>query len=100
MAQRLENALSFCAATAIGLAVSTGHPVGIAAAAGMPIACLLPASRNAAFESTLGYYTAGLWPIIPGLQRYIGSSANPLIPFAIWLFAGDSAFGAMDDRLG
>ena len=87
MAQRLENALSFCAATAIGLAVSTGHPVGLAAAAGMPIACLLPASRKAAFESTLGYYTAGLWPMIPGLQRYIGSSASPLIPFAIWLFA-------------
>jgi apolipoprotein N-acyltransferase len=87
MAQRLENALSFCAATAIGLAVSTGHPVGLAAAAGMPIACLLPPSRKAAFESTLGYYTAGLWPMIPGLQRYIGSSASPLIPFAIWLFA-------------
>ena len=25
--------------------------------------------------------------MIPGLQRYIGSSASPLIPFAIWLFA-------------
>jgi apolipoprotein N-acyltransferase len=87
MIQRLENALSFCAATAIGLAVSTGHPVGLAAAAGMPVACLLPASRKVAFESTLGYYTAGLWPMIPGLQRYIGSSASPLIPFAIWLFA-------------
>lgn len=87
MTQRLVNALSFCAATAIGLAVSTGHPVGLAAAAGMPIACLLAASRKAAFESTLGYYTAGLWPMIPGLQRYIGSSAGPLIPFAIWVFA-------------
>ena len=87
MTQRSENALSFCAATAIGLAVSTGHPVGLAAAAGMPIVCLLARSRKTAFESTLGYYTAGLWPMIPGLQRYIGSSASPLIPFAIWLFA-------------
>jgi apolipoprotein N-acyltransferase len=87
MAQRLENALSFCAATAIGLAVSTGHPVGLAAAAGMPVASLLPTSRKVAFESTLGYYTAGLWPMISGLQRYIGSSASPLIPFVIWLFA-------------
>jgi apolipoprotein N-acyltransferase len=87
MTQRLDNALSFCAATAIGLAVSTGHPVGLAAAAGMPIVCLLARSRKTAFESTLGYYTAGLWPMIPGLQRYIGSSASPLIPFAIWLFA-------------
>ena len=87
MTQRSENALSFCAATAIGLAISTGHPVGLAAAAGMPIVCLLARSRKNAFESTLGYYTAGLWPMIPGLQRYIGSSASPLIPFAIWLFA-------------
>jgi apolipoprotein N-acyltransferase len=87
MTQRSGNALSFCAATAIGLAVSTGHPVGLAAAAGMPIVCLLARSRKNAFESTLGYYTAGLWPMIPGLQRYIGSLASPLIPFAIWLFA-------------
>jgi apolipoprotein N-acyltransferase len=53
----------------------------------MPIVCLLARSRKAAFESTLGYYTAGLWPMIPGLQRYIGSAASPLAPFAIWLVA-------------
>ena len=87
MTQRSESALSFCAATTIGLAVSTGHPVGLAAAAGMPIVCLLARSRKNAFESTLGYYTAGLWPMIPGLQCYIGSSASPRIPFAVWLFA-------------
>jgi apolipoprotein N-acyltransferase len=87
MTQRSGNAVSFGAAMAIGLAVSTGHPVGLAAAAGMPVVCLRPATRKAAFESILGYYTAGLWPMIPGLQRYIGSAASPLIPFAIWLFA-------------
>ena len=87
MTQRSDNVLSFCVATAIGLAVSTGHPIGLAVAAGMPIVCLTPGTRKAAFESTLGYYTAGLWPMIPGLQRYIGSAASPLIPFAIWLLA-------------
>jgi apolipoprotein N-acyltransferase len=87
MTQRLENALSFCAATATGLAVSTAHPVGLAAAAGMPIVCLLARSRKSAFESTLGYYTGGLWPMISGLQRYIGSAASPLIPFAVWVLA-------------
>jgi apolipoprotein N-acyltransferase len=87
MTQRSENALSFCAATALGLAVSTGHPFGLAAATGMPMVCLLVSSRKNAFESTLGYYTAGLWPMIPGLRRYIGSAASPLIPFAIWLVA-------------
>jgi len=87
MTQRSVDALSFCAAIAIGLAVSTGHSVGLALAAGLPIVCLRAGSRKVAFESTLGYYTAGLWPMIPGLQRYIGSSASPLIPFAIWLLA-------------
>jgi apolipoprotein N-acyltransferase len=87
MTLRSANALSFCGATAIGLAVSTGHPVGLAVAAGMPIVCLMPGNRQAAFESTLGYYTAGLWPMIPGLQRYIGSAASPLVPFAVWLLA-------------
>lgn len=87
MTLRSDNVLSFCSATAIGLAVSTGHPIGLAMAAGMPIVCLTPGNRKAAFESTLGYYTAGLWPMIPGLQRYIGSAASPLVPFAVWLLA-------------
>jgi len=87
MTQRSVDAFSFCAAIAVGLAVSTGHPVGLAVAAGMPIVCLMPGTRKAAFESTLGYYTAGLWPMIPGLQRYIGSAASPAIPFAVWIFA-------------
>jgi hypothetical protein len=87
MTPRLWSALSFCAATAIGLAVSTGHPVGLVLAAGMPVVCLMAGSRMAAFDSALSYYAAGLWPMIPGLQRYIGSSASPLVPLAIWLLA-------------
>jgi apolipoprotein N-acyltransferase len=59
----------------------------LALAAGMPIVGLLAGSRKAAFESTLGYYTAGLWPMIPGLRRYIGSTGSPLVPFAVWLLA-------------
>ncbi len=87
MTQRLKDAFSFCAAVAIGLAVSTGSPAGLVAATGMPVVCLLPRTRTAAFENAIGYYTAGLSPMIPGLQRYIGPSAGPLSPFAIWLLA-------------
>lgn len=87
MTPRLCNALSLCGATAIGLTVSTGHPAGLALATGMPAVCLLARSRRAAFESASSYYAAGLWPMIPGLQRYIGSVASPLIPVTIWLFA-------------
>jgi hypothetical protein len=87
MTPRLCNALSLCAATSIGLAVSTGRSAGLALTAGMPVICLMASSRKAAFESALSYYAAGLWPMIPGLQRYIGSVASPLIPITTWLFA-------------
>jgi predicted amidohydrolase len=51
----------------------------------MPFACLVPGTRKDAFKSALGYYIGGLWPIVPGLGRYIGPSATILIPLAIWV---------------
>ena len=35
----------------------------------------------------LGYYSAGLWPMIPGLERYIGHATSHLVAVAIWAFA-------------
>ena len=83
----------------MGLGVSTGHPLGIVAAAGMPLACLTPGTRKAAFKSTLGYYVAGLWPMVPGLDRYIGQSATSLIPYCDLGPRRNPALGAMDDRV-
>jgi hypothetical protein len=85
MNARFRDRLSFCSAIGMGLGVSTGHPMGIIAAAGMPLACLTAGTRKAAFKSTLGYYVAGIWPIVPGLDRYIGQSATSLIPVAMWV---------------
>jgi hypothetical protein len=51
----------------------------------MPVACLTPGTRKAAFKSTLGYYVAALWPIVPGFERYLGQSAI-LVPVALWTF--------------
>ena len=82
-----SQSLSFCSAIVMGLGVSTGHPLGIIAAAGMPLACLTPGTRKAAFKSTLGYYGAAIWPMVPGLDRYTGQSTTLLIPLAIWVFA-------------
>jgi len=84
---RSRDRLSFCLAIAIGFAVSTGHPLGIIAAAGMPLVCLTPGSRRAAFESTVGYYLAAIWPMVPGLNRYFRQSAISLIPVAVWVLA-------------
>ncbi len=80
----LRDRLSFCSAVAIGLGVSTGYPLGVIAAAGMPLACLTPGTRKAAFISTLGYYVAALWPMVPGLERYMGQSVIPLATLMIW----------------
>ena len=74
-----KETLSFCSAIGLGLGVSTGHPLGIAAAAAMPLACLSPGTRKGAFKSSLAYYAAALWPIIPGLEAY-WKSETPLIP--------------------
>ncbi|HEX4133242.1 MAG TPA: hypothetical protein VHY84_01370 [Bryobacteraceae bacterium] len=83
MNTHFRDRLSFCSAVAMGLGVSTGYPLGIIAAAGMPVACLTPGTRKGAFRNTLGYYSASLWPMISGFERYMGHSATPLIPVAI-----------------
>jgi hypothetical protein len=79
------DGLSFCIAVAIGLLISTGYPAGFVAAMAMPVACLIPESRKAAFRNAVGYYSAGLWPMIPGAQRYLGQSSSLLVATLIWL---------------
>jgi hypothetical protein len=86
MNTQLRDRISLCCAFAMGLGVSTGYPLGIIAAAGMPLACLTPGRREVAFKSASAYYIAGLWPMVPGLHRYIGQSTTLLIPIAIWIF--------------
>lgn len=78
--------LSLYSALLIGLAVSTGHPTGLAAAGAMPLACMSTGTRTAAFKGAFAYYSAALWPIIPGLTVY-WKSATPLIPPMLWIVA-------------
>jgi hypothetical protein len=84
-AQRTDRLL-LCIAIAMGLGISTGHPLGIVAAAGMPLVCLGPGTRKAAFRATLGYYAAALWPIAPGIERYLGPR-NTLLAVMLWALA-------------
>jgi hypothetical protein len=81
-----RDRVSLCSAIAMGLGVSTGYPLGIIAAAGMPFACFSAGTRKGAFKAVFGYYVAALWPMLPGLDRYIGQSTTLLIPLAIWAF--------------
>lgn len=82
----LRDRISYCSAIALGLGVSTGHPIGIVAGAAMPFACFAPATRKAGFKSAFGYYLAALWPIIPGLDRYMRQPGTRITPIAAWLF--------------
>jgi hypothetical protein len=85
MNARFVDRLSLCSAIGIGLGLSTEYPVGIIGATGMPLACLIPGTRKAAFKSSLAYCLAGLWPMVPGLDRYLGQSVSPLIPVTLWV---------------
>ena len=82
MKYRLRDGLSLSFAVCLGLAISTGHPAGIAAAVAMPIPCLMQKSRGRAFANAFGYYAAGLWPMIPGVSRFTGHSALPILLWA------------------
>ena len=97
MNTRFRDRIALGSAIAMGLGVSTGHPLGIIAAAAMPLACLAPGTRKAAFKSALGYYIAALWPMVPGLDRYIGQSATISDPYCDVGPDGNPALGSLDD---
>jgi hypothetical protein len=83
MNTRYKDRLLLCSAIALGLGESTGYPLGMIAAAAMPVACLAPGTRKAAFKSAFGYYACALWPMIPGLEAYWKS--EPIIPPLLWI---------------
>jgi hypothetical protein len=66
----------------LGAAISTGFPLGIALAGGMPVACLLTTTRAAAFQSAAAYYLAALWPMIPAVVRY---QWGTIVPWVLWV---------------
>jgi len=80
-----KDRVSFYSATVLGLGISTGHPLGLIFAAGMPFACLSAETRKAAYRSALAYYMSALWPMVFGLEAY-WKSVIPLIPLLLWTF--------------
>jgi hypothetical protein len=77
----------FKAAFLVGLAVSTGYPVGIAASVLMPPLALRAESRRAAYESALSYYAGALWPLMPGAENFLGPDVSPFASFGLWAMA-------------
>ena len=85
MNNRYRDRLLLFAAVLLGLGISTGRPIGMMAAAGMPLACLAPGTRKTSFHSAFAYYVGALWPMIPGLEAYWKSEL--LIPFVLWILS-------------
>jgi hypothetical protein len=81
----IRDSVALGCCIAMGLAISTGHPIGMIAATGMPVACLISGRKKAALKGAMGYYLAALWPMISGLERYLGQSATFLAPVAAWM---------------
>ena len=84
MTRRYRDEFLLSSSIALGLGVSTGHPLGMMAAAGMPLACLALDTREGALKSAFGYYAAALWPMISGLEAY-WKSEIPIMPIVLWV---------------
>jgi len=82
MTNLCKDRVSFYSAIMLGLGISTGHPLGLIFATGMPFACLSAETRKATFRSALAYYMSALWPMIFGLEAY-WKSEIPLIPLVL-----------------
>lgn len=69
---------------AIGIAVSTAHPIGVILSLGMPALALIQPARRWAYESALFYYFGVLWPIVPAARNFFGPRASVLEALALW----------------
>lgn len=75
------------AAFLVGLAVSSGNPIGITTSVLMPALALRAKSRRGAYESAVSYYAGALWPLVPGANNFFGPRVPILAAFVLWATA-------------
>jgi len=80
-------ALRCVAAAGVGVAVSTGYPIGITAAIAVPALAMLQPTRRAAYKSAFCYYAGALWPLVLAVRNFFGPSAPMIEGLAVWLVA-------------
>jgi predicted amidohydrolase len=73
-----------CGAGLAGLAVSSGRPLGIAAAVALPGLALRAQSRRRSYQTAALYYGAALWPLVPGANNFFGPDVSVLLAIALW----------------
>jgi predicted amidohydrolase len=75
------------AAFLVGLAVSSGNPIGITASVLIPALALRAKSRRGAYEVALSYYAGALWPLIPGAKNFFGPNVSFFVALILWAVA-------------
>jgi hypothetical protein len=75
------------AAFLVGLAVSSGYPIGITASVLMPALALRAKSRRGAYEVALSYYAGALGPLIPGAKNFFGPNVPFFVALILWAVA-------------
>ncbi len=71
-------------AAAAGAAVTTAHPLGVAAAIAMPGLALSQETKRHSYAAGLSYYGAALWPLIPAARNFFGLDFSALTAVALW----------------
>ncbi len=82
-----STAIRCIASLGVGVAVSTGHPAGTAAAIAMPALAMWQRNRVDAYESAVCYYAGASWPVIPAVRDFFGPSASIFDGIVAWLTA-------------
>ena len=80
--------LRCAAAAAIGFALTTAHPLGIASAILMPALALSQPTRRMSWAAAVSYYAGALWPIIPGANNFFGPDVSAIGAVVLWAFSG------------
>lgn len=81
------TAIRWVASVGVGAAISTGYPLGIAAAIAMPALAMRQNTRRSAYVSAFSYYAGASWPVIPATRNFFGPSASVVEGTAVWLIA-------------
>jgi hypothetical protein len=71
-------------AASAGAALSTAHPVGIAASIAMPALALSQETRRQSYVAGVSYYAAALWPLIPAAKNFFGPDVAIVTAIAFW----------------
>ena len=82
-----RSSLCFVAEFAIGLAVSSAHPLGLVASIAMPAVAMRQPERRAAYSSAIGYYAGALWPLVPCARNFFGPDVSLMTALAFWVVA-------------